>query len=298
MKPSLFFAGGKGFLGKNFIEQCDNCYHIEAPNRSQLDLTNEKLVDCYFAAKTFDCIINAASDGVTRKSQLAPLVALNSNLRSFTNIYKNRYSTKRFIQIGSGAEYSRPILSSQISEEYLGTSIPKDEYGYAKFISSRLLANEPPEKAVTLHLFGVFGPYEDYQVRFVSNAIVRTLFNLPIIINQNIEFDYIYVNDCIKIIREFITRPASYANYNITTGEPLLLSDIAEIVRDILNTKQNVIVKNTIVDSFYSGSNQRLRNFLGSHFKFTPIRIAIKELAEWYSLHLHTLNKDWIFNPL
>ena len=296
---TIFLTGGNGFIGKNVIEHYTDIYHIEAPTRSQLDLTNSNQVEEYFCNKEYDFIIHSASVGVLRKFQADPATLVHENLRSFVNTFKQRTKSKRFIFLSSGAAYGRPLCIRKIDESYFEQAIPQDSYGLSKFICSRMVAAELPQKAVSLHLFGVFGAYEDCQVRFISNAIVRSLFNLPIIIkNQNAEFDYLYIKDFIKILTTFLTSPASYSHYNIASGEPVSLLELAEIIRSILGTRQQIIVNDTKITTSYTANNQRLLNFLGSEFTFTPIKQAIEELIVWYEARLSSLNKDLILNPI
>lgn len=294
----IFLTGGAGFLGRNIIEKCSKERVIEAPNRQQLELTDEDKVDEYLLAQRFDCIISGANVGGTRNNRRPSLECLNANLRAFANVFKHRNKIQRFIQLGSGAEYSRPLAIPQISEDYLERCIPQDEYGFAKLLCSRMVKIEPPNRAVTLHLFGVFGKHEDYQIRFISYVILRVLFDLPIIINQDVVFDYLYVDDFIRILNEFIDRPAEYSNYNIGGGQPMKLTAIAELIKSVLGSKQAIIVRNSGLGNEYSGNIDRLKSFLGKEFNFTPLPDAIKKLSNWYESQLNHLNKDYILNPI
>ncbi len=116
------------------------------------------------------------------------------------------------------------------------------------------------------------------------------MLGLPITINQDVEFDYVYINDFIEILHEFIKRPAIYSNYNVTTGQPITLLELAEIVREVIGSKQTIVVEKPGKGNHYTGSNERLRSFLGPNYTFTPIRQAIEELVEWYEKHLKTLD--------
>ena len=94
--------------------------------------------------------------------------------------------------------------------------MPRDAYGFSKYICAKYI--ERSEKIVNLRLFGVFGAYEDYTVRFISNACCRALKGLPIVLRQDVTFDYLYVKDLAKITRWFIENNARHKAYNVCTG--------------------------------------------------------------------------------
>jgi UDP-glucose 4-epimerase len=293
----VFLTGGNGFIGKNFIENMSSFYEIDAPLRIQLELTDTRAVDEYFSQQSFDYIIHAANKGGTRKSHLSQHVCLNENLRAFSNVFKHQSAVEKFIQLGSGAEYGCPLKKAKVTESEFGENIPTDEYGFSKYISSKMIEAQPPAKAITLHLFAIFGPYEDYQMRFISQAIVRSLFNLPILINQDVVFDYLYSKDCIEIISRFINNPTGYERYNIGSGNTYRLSEIAEMIKFAVNSNNDILIKNKHLNNEYSCNIDRLKDFLGKGFLFTPIQVAIKELVVFYENNLGALNQEWVLNP-
>ena len=59
---------------------------------------------------------------------------------------------------------------------------------------------------MNLRLFGVYGEFEDYSRRFISNNICRVLSGLPISMNRDMKFDYIYMNDLCFIIEKVILK--------------------------------------------------------------------------------------------
>ena len=83
---------------------------------------------------------------------------------------------------------------------------PIDEYGFYKSITSKYI--EKSEKIIQLRIFACYGKYENYLLKFITNSIVKNLFKLPIIINQNVYFDYMYIDDLIKIVDYFINNDA------------------------------------------------------------------------------------------
>ena len=61
--------------------------------------------------------------------------------------------------------------------------MPDDEHGFSRYVIAGLRPRD--ERVVELRPFGVFGPYEDYAIRFISNAICKTLFDLPVTLRQD-----------------------------------------------------------------------------------------------------------------
>jgi len=165
--------------------------------------------------------------------------------------------------------------------------VPSDEYGFSKYVISQYIQNEAD--FVCLRLFGLFGKYEDYTYKFISNSIVKNLLGLPIVINQNVRFDYLYINDFFKVIEKFITAPGRSRHYNVTPKDSICLLNIAELVNEIADKPSEIKVLNPGMNREYSGDNTRLL----SEFKdleFTPYREAISELYAYYKANLASLD--------
>jgi GDP-L-fucose synthase len=101
------------------------------------------------------------------------------------------------IYYGSGAEFDRNNWIPKMKEEYFDSFVPTDQYGFSKYIINKY--TERAENIFNLRLFGVFGKYEDYQIRFISQTCCRAIYDLPITINQNVNFDYTYIDDVVEI---------------------------------------------------------------------------------------------------
>jgi GDP-L-fucose synthase len=294
MSNAIFLAGGNGFLGRHIKHHLAEKYRIYTPVRQDLNYADVEAVNKYFAdLGEVECILNAANVGGVRNSLKSEQECLFENAKVFRNMFTQRYSAKRFIQFGSGAEYSKPFYKPNMTEKDVGHVIPMDAYGMAKFFSGQALENlGSVGRSVNLRIFGVFGSGEDYTIRFISNAIVRSLFDLPIIVNQNAEFDYVYIDDFVKILDYFIGNPAPYISYNITTGTSITLVELAGIVKNVTHNPHDIIIKNKSIKESYTGNNTRLREFLPKEFTFTPMKTAIKELVVWYETQMPNLNKE------
>jgi len=291
-KKKLFVTGGSGFIGRNFIEQCGSNYDISAPTHKELELSNAKAVEHYLTANDFDVVLHLAMIGTNRKSESqADIVDIST--RSFFNIAKCSSHFGKMIYLGSGAEYDKSRELKKVKEDASGQSVPKDDYGLAKYLCSRYIESAAnPGNILCLRVFGCYGKYEDYLRRFVSNAVCRAIFDQPLMIkNKNVFFDYLYVNDLARIIRHFIDSNSKpkYKSYNATPDAAVDLITIAKTVNKVLGKELEIIVKNKGLGPEYSGDNSRLKEELGD-FKFTSLELGIRELYEWYTANKGTLN--------
>ena len=289
MKKKILLTGGSGFVGKNILELFfAQKYEIIAPSSKQLNLFDENSVDEFFLDKKFDIIIHAAcKPGHRNAKDLSRLYC--SNIKMFFHLLKHSDKFERMINLGSGAIYDNKNYKPKMKEDYFGQNIPRDEHGFCKYVLGNYI--EKLDNVVDLRVFGLFGKYEDYAIRFISNAICKTLFDLPITIKQNRRFDYVYINDLMPILEYFIENKPKYNAYNVTPDESIELYELAEKVREISGKNLPVIIKETGLGLEYSGDNSRIKTEI-KNLKFTEIDKAIKELYEWYNQNHRIINKD------
>jgi GDP-L-fucose synthase len=193
----------------------------------------------------------------------------------YLNLAANSEYIARIISFGSGAEYNKQRSLSKVKETECGESIPVDDYGFSKYIISRCI--ESYEENICLRLFGVFGKYEDVETRFISNTILKNILGLPIHINQNVVFDYLYINDLMKIIPNFLEGDLKHNIYNITPGKPIDLITITKMI----NPQAQIILGKPGLNHEYTGDNTRLLEQIGD-FQFTPVSTGISELTDFY----------------
>jgi GDP-L-fucose synthase len=189
------------------------------------------------------------------------------------------------IHFGSGAEYERAQLPPRVSEDYFDTRVPRDAYGFSKYICAKYI--ERSEQILNLRLFGVFGAYEDYTVRFISNACCRALKGLPIVLRQDVMFDYLYVKDLARITNWFIENDARDKAYNVCSGRPVALSDLARLISQVSaevsggKSSPRVSVLNEGMGPEYSADNSRMLAEMGG-YQFWDLRDSIRDLYAWY----------------
>ena len=289
MKTKILVTGGQGIIARHIKEKLGNKYDILNPGRSELDLLNSSEIGSYLSKNKPYTIIHAANyDAVAKTSVKDKNLVLENNLRMFYNLVKFESSYNILINLGSGAEFDRLHWKPKMSEYYFGIHVPSDQYGFSKYIISKYI-EQHGHPFYNLRLFAVFGKYEHWQDRFISNAICRVINNMPIIINQNVNFDYMYVDDLMKIIDWFIYDDPSYNIYNVCTGSVYDLKTIAEKIFAIAKKNTGIFISNLEMGNEYSGDNRRLMTEMGK-FEFESIDESIEKLYYWYLRNQHIVH--------
>ena len=288
----ILVTGGGGFIGRNLVDYLSRSHVVLAPTHAELDLTDPESLDAWFSGHNVDVVVHGAVRPGHRNAA-DPSGQLWTNLRMFFGLIRNAGRFGRLVFLSSGAVYDVGRSLDRVAEEQLGVSVPADEHGLSKYAIAQYLDQahrSGSADAVELRLFGVFGKYEDYAIRFVSNAICKTLLDIPITLRQNRTFSYTYVNDLAPIVERFLTAPHAEAAYNVVPDWTDDLYDLAQRVRARSGKDLPVIVGSPGSGLPYCASNGRLRRELGD-VRFTPMDAAVDALYDWYSANLAVIDR-------
>lgn len=279
LKKIILLTGGSGFIGRNIRESfLNDKYQIIAPSSKELNLWDVDCVDSFFNMHTIDVVIHAAVKPGHRNAK-DPSNLLYTNTRMFFNLERHKEEYEKMLVLGSGAIYDMSCYRPKMKEEEWLEHIPADDHGYCKYICEKTI--EHSSNIYDLRIFGIFGRYEDYAIRFISNAICKVLFNLPITLRQDRKFDYLDVNDLMPVLDWFINHTPLHHSYNITPDESVSLYDLAQLVSKLSGKDTPVQVASKGMGSEYSGDNSRLKaEFMELHF--TPIAESVRNLMDWY----------------
>jgi len=270
-KILLTGAGPRGFVGKNLAEALKDKYELFTPPSQQLDLRDYDATAKYIDSNKIDTIIHACS---------SPVNKLCSDLRMYFNLERISRNLHRLICFGSGAEYDKRFDIVMASEDDIGKRIPIDEYGLAKYIITNHAVNA--KNVYILRLFGIFGKYEDWTFKFISNICCKAMYDLPITIRRECKFDYIFIDDLPQIVEWIIDKTPKHKDYNFVYGTPVCLTELAAIVLKISGKSLDVTILNPKGKSNeYTAKNKRLAKELG-FFDPTKLETAVNKMYEYY----------------
>ncbi|MBR3898902.1 MAG: NAD-dependent epimerase/dehydratase family protein [Elusimicrobiaceae bacterium] len=279
MTKKILLTGGNGFIGKNIQESfLSEKYQLVAPRSFELNLADTASVDAYFKEHRFDAVIHGAVKPSHRNAK-DPTQIFYTNIRMFENLLRHTDKFGKLINLGSGAVYDVAADNRLVKEEQIGQNCGKDDHSFCKYVQHQRLAHIP--NAVDLNIFGIFGKYEDWEIRFISNAICKTLFDLPITLRQNRRFSSVYVKDLMPVLEYFIENTPRYKSYNVTPDEETELLSAAQAVQRLGKKENKILVAKDGYGLNYSGDNARLRAEM-PQLSFTPFEQAVQELFDYY----------------
>lgn len=285
---NILITGTTGFVGRNLKECYINDYNIYSPSHDELDLLCAESVEKYLIEHKIDIVIHSANWNNTKRTA-SEFDVLSCNIRMFYNLASLQHYYKKMIYFGSGAEYSKNRSLNEVKESEFGAVIPCDAYGLSKYVMAKEALHS--DKIYDLCLFGVYGKYEEWHRRFISNAICRAMYDMPITIEKNALFDYLYIDDLSKIVKWFIENTPASHRYNITSGHSVSLLELAEMVKAEFNGRPPIIVKEEGWKDAYSGSNAKLISEIPD-ISFSDVKENITTLTAFYRSKKRLINPE------
>jgi GDP-L-fucose synthase len=265
----VLVTGGSGFIGRHIVARLSRSHEVVAPAHADLDLTDGDAVKRWLAGRHIDAVVHAAVKPGHRNAADASSLT-DQNLRQF------------FAILGAVYGAQRPVAGA--SEEDLGDVLPADEHGFSKYVEALALRHDG--NAVELRPFGVFGPGEDYAIRFVSNACCKALLGLPITLRRDRLFSYVWVEDLAAVIEAALhdKRAGGLAGgaYNVTLPAPVRLRELADMVVAVSADKVPVKVAQAGMGSDYFADAGKLHAALPGSTPTTMVE-GVRRLYDWYA---------------
>lgn len=268
----ILLTGSGGFIGLHIKKIMAGRFNLFTPRSYELNLLDRQAVKRYVEDNNIEFIIHAASCGVRITSDASIEDVAKPNIEMFTNLADLTSNNCPMITIGSGAEYDKSRPLCKIKESDFGSFIPKDPYGYSKYLISKMIAER--DNILNLRLFGIYGLGED-KSRVTSCIINSNISHEPIILNQNVKFDFLYIEDFCKIVEYFVNNPTKEKFINVTPTESIDIVDLAKIVNDFSDYKSEIIIKKSGKNREYTGDNTKLLGII-KDFVFTSYEDGMK----------------------
>ena len=137
----IAIMGARGFVGKALTAHLQDKYTVYPITREQFSLLDEQAVTEFFEKENIDVVFHCANQGGSRKTgyDVAAPDVIGNNLKMFFNMERCLKDGMKLINFGSGAQYNKARDLVKVKEDTIGTVIPKDDYGYSKYVMSEYL---------------------------------------------------------------------------------------------------------------------------------------------------------------
>ena len=241
----LLVTGAGGFVGAAIVRAALAAGHdVVATGRSAaparlagttasyyaVDLSDYAAVDAMVDAVRPDIIIHSAWEGVSGAARAGDIQFANIEHCNHLVDATIRIGARKFVGIGSQAEYGR--FDRLISEDDLPN--PTMIYGVAKLAAYHFGRQRAADVGVDfawLRLFSPYGPGDNGNW-LIPSLIAQMAAGIPPKMTMGAQrWDYLFIDDCADAILAAAVSDASGV-FNLCSGEATRVRDIAEAIRD------------------------------------------------------------------
>ena len=249
----IFVAGHKGLVGSAIVRNLKSkgYNNIITLNRSQLDLTKEDDVHCFFMMERPDYVFNAAAKvGGIMGNKNHPADFINENLRIQNNIIHNSYEAgvKKLIFLGSSCIYPK-FPKIPITEDQLMTS-PLEEsnsaYAIAKIAGMRMCQAYKEQyglNAISLMPTNLYGINDNFDLEnsHVLPAMIRKFHEAEDKVtlwgDGSAMREFLHVDDLAEACYVCMQKYEDDEHINVGTGEDVTIKELAETIVDVVGYK-------------------------------------------------------------
>jgi len=231
---NVLITGGNGFIAQHLKRYLDSDYTVYALGKDQFNCLDNSAVSLFFDQHNIDVVIHTALTGREDLFSTDPQYLVDG-LLMWRNLYDNRHKFKKLIQFGTVYELDLNKNNSHTTVKDILQTSSNSSYGYAKNIISRICLET--ENFYNLRVFGNFH-YTEKDTRFFKKLLHSTEF----VINEDRLFDYVNLEDILKVVKFIITESPAEKDINMVYNNKLLLSEHANLFSFVNKINPKIIV--------------------------------------------------------
>ena len=261
-QPRLFITGGTGFFGKSMLDyrmrhpdwrwaqaewvilsRSPESFAAENPrlaNQAGISFLGGDVRDFAFPRGPFDAIIHAATSAVTTLSDEEMTSVILDGVRHVAD-FARAIDCQKILFTSSGAVYGPRISPASEND----TCNPVTAYGKGKLAAERMLLDSGFDVRIA-RCFAFVGPHLNRRIHYaIGNFIQDCLDGNPITINgDGTPFrSYLYADDLVEWLFAILDRGEPWRPYNVGSDHAFSILELAERVRRVLGTNNEIIVK-------------------------------------------------------
>ena len=250
---TVWVAGATGMVGSATTRRLESEFcKILAPNRSELDLLNQKDVNNWASLNRPDVVIVAAATvGGILANSTRPAEFIYNNLIIESNIIHASYlnEVKKLLFLGSACIYPREASQPMIEEALLTGTLEatNESYAIAKIAGIKMCEAYRKQYGcdyISAQPNNLYGPGNNFDLK--SSHVIPALMHrthlakmkhdssLTVWGTGTVKREFLHVDDCADALIHLLKYYSGISHINIGTGEEITIKKLAQNISDII----------------------------------------------------------------
>jgi len=301
----IYIPGHRGMAGSAILRNLEarGYTNIITRTHSELDLTNQQAVNTFFETQRPEYVFLAAAKvGGIMANSTYPAEFIYENLMIEANVIHAAYTNgvKKLLFLGSSCIFPR-LAPQPLKEEYLLTGeleVTNEAYAVAKIAGIRMCKHYNQQYGtnfISVMPTNLYGPGDnyDFETSHVMAALIRKFHEAKVNNESQVVVwgtgtprrEFMHVDDmadaCVYLMENYDASDIGEF-VNIGVGEDLSIRELAELIKDIVEYKGEIVYDTTKPD----GTPQKLLDVSRLHGLGWDARISLRDgigqAYEWY----------------
>ncbi len=298
----IYVAGHRGLVGSAIVRalEREGCQNIVMRTHSELDLTDQRAVFDFFAAEKPEYVVLAAAHvGGINANQSAPadFIYINSVIQCNVIGAAHEYKVKKLLFLGSSCIYPKMAAQPIEESELLTGPLEKTNEGYAiakisGLMMCRFFKQQYGDDFISCMPTNLYGPNDNFNLSssHVLPALIRKFDDAKESGAESVTLwgtgaplrEFLYVDDmadaCVFLLKNY----SGEEHVNIGTGKEITIKDLAEMVRETVGYKGDIVWDKSMPD----GTPRKLLDVSKLHEMGWKEKVSLREgialSYEWY----------------
>ncbi|MEM9385425.1 MAG: GDP-L-fucose synthase [Pseudomonadota bacterium] len=292
-KSRIFVAGHRGLVGGAIVRRLQQagCEALITRTRAELDLTDQRAVDLFFAGEQPEFVILAAARvGGIHANNTYPADFIRDNLVIQNNVIDaaHRHGATKLVFLGSSCIYPK-YAPQPMKEEYLltGELEPTNEwYAIAKIAGIKMCQayrRQHGFNAISLMPTNLYGPGDNFNLAnsHVLPALIRKFHEAREAGERTVTVwgtgtprrEFLHVDDLADACAHLMQQYNGEELVNVGVGEDVSIGELAALVREVVGFEGDIFYDTTKPD----GTPRKLLDVSRLHTLGWQAKISLRE---------------------
>ncbi len=298
----IYVAGHRGLVGSAIVRSLEKAGYTNIVKRthSELDLTNQAAVVEFFEKERPDYVVLAAAHvGGINANQTYPADFIYINSMIQCNVIKaaHDFKVKKLLFLGSSCIYPKMAPQPMTEDALLTGPLETTNEGYAiakiaGLEMCKFFKRQYGDDFISCMPTNLYGPNDNFNLQnsHVLPALIRKFDDAKKADAPTVELwgtgkplrEFLYVDDMADACVYLLENYSGEQHVNIGTGKEISIKDLAEIVKEIVGFKGEIVWNSDMPD----GTPRKLMDVSKLHNigwkEKVSLRDGIRMEYEWY----------------